>query len=121
MRLRREDDRLNLAAEIATDAETRKQIATMTSVPQAGISAEDLLGAVIKLVEAETGTVLYVTLTSSIEASQNYGGTPVRTLSAFGIINHADNGTIMMVRFDHDEEPNAVAEKLTIYVNRSAT
>lgn len=63
MRLRREDDRLNLTCELSSvDVETGEIAFTMTSQPKTGLDAEDFLGAVIKCNSVDGS--MYATLTS---------------------------------------------------------
>ena len=85
MRLRREDDRLNLTAELTVDMETGKRILTMTSQPKAGLGAEDFLGAVITCDVA--GDPVYATLTSACAAQVSE---EMKIISACGKLMLAD-------------------------------
>ena len=113
MRLRREDDRLNLTAELATDVETGKKILTMTSQPKAGLSAEDLYGATLVITVNGTPTS-FVTFTSVVTATQS----AVSTIGASGLFMIAGDQTTTRaayVSFIHMESRGVASEKALIY------
>lgn len=85
MRLRREDDRLNLTALVFFDVDKpgAELELHMTSKPKAGLGVEDFLGAVIEC-EDSTGFT-YVTLTA-VQIMPIEPDDPGRTITAYGKI-----------------------------------
>lgn len=77
MRLRREDDRLNLTAELSVDVESGKKVLTMTSQPKTGISIEDLFGAALTITfnGAPTALVTFITVTQDTPTSPAFRAT----------------------------------------------
>jgi len=120
MKFRREDsNKLDLAATVTAGSDG-KMTATMTSIPKAGISAEDLLGAVINLTHSALNTNLYVTLTSSLGGTHIIAGVPSTMLIGYGIVTY-ENSKVAIAKFVHSENKNSVTETLEIEVIKSAT
>ena len=112
MRLRREDDRLNLACELSSvDAETGEIAFTMTSQPKTGLDAEDFLGAVIKCNTVD-GNV-YATLTSVCSAQTG----EMKIISACGKIMFGDKA--YELAFAHIEAPSGTVTE-NVSVTRTA-
>lgn len=123
MRLRREDDRLELTATLVTDG-SGKQVATMTSIPKAGIGAEDLLGAIVKLEDpGVTGIVMYVTLTSSTAVSRTVGGKTVHMLIGTGTVSNmaGTGGLAGTITFLHTEMGETIDEGLMVSMPKTAS
>lgn len=115
MKFRREDSNMMDLSGTVTKGSNGNVTATMTSIPKAGIGAEDLLGAVIKLVESDTGATIYATLTSSVETTENDGGASVRIVS--GSANLEGIGGLGTLTLQHNETNGVVTETLTIASN----
>ena len=101
MRLRREDDRLNLTAELSMDVETGKKVLTMTSQPKTGISFEDLFGAALTITVAgiPTALVTFITVMQDAPATPSF-----RATGWFG-----KNDTVV---FEHIEAGDNVTESI---------
>ena len=113
MRLRREDDRLNLTGEMATDMETSKSTITMTSQPIAGISAEDLYGATLVITVNGTPSA-FVTFTS-VFTSTKAGMTAISASGLFMIAGDQTTTKAAYVSFIHMESRGVASEKALIY------
>ena len=118
MRLRREDDRLELTATLVTDG-SGKQTATMTSIPKAGIGVEDLLGAIIKLTDG-SGTAIYATLTSASGMSKTVGGKTMHMFIGSGTISHLGTENAWTITFLHTEMGETVDEALMVSMPTAA-
>ncbi len=113
MRLRREDDRLNLAAEMATNAETGKLEITMTSQPKAGLSAEDFYGATLVITANGTPTA-FVTFTSVFTTTKSN----MTAISASGLLVISGDQTTSKATYivlAHMQSKDTVSEKALIY------
>ena len=107
MRLRREDDRLNLTAELVRDAETGTVTLTMTSQPKTGLGAEDFLGAVIKCITDDGD--MYATLISVCAAQAS----KAKLISACGKLMIAEKA--YELTFGHIETASgAVTENVSV-------
>lgn len=114
MRLRREDDRLNLTAEMTIDTETGKPTFAMTSQPMAGLSVEDFIGAVLTITSNGKPSA-FVTFSSAITEP----GTPgIMVVQATGTFMAGKNTGITGIGFEHMEMEGKITEFVT-YVDKA--
>lgn len=113
MRLRREDDRLNLTAELSVDMETGKKILEMTSQPKAGLGAEDFYGATLTITTNGTPSG-FVTFTSVVIETRS----AMTAIVASGLFMVAGNQTTTKaahIVLSHMQSNDTVSESAQIF------
>lgn len=109
MRLRREDDRLNLTAEMTINAETNEPEFTMTSQPIAGLSLEDFIGAVLTIT-SNGKPAAFVTFSSAVTEP---GLQDIMAVQAVGTFMAGKNTGSTFVAFEHTEIGDKIIENVT--------
>ena len=109
MRLRREDDRLNLTADLVVDAETGERTITMTSQPIAGLSIEDFFGAALTIYHG--GKPYMITTFTSVSGGQSAVGTMITAQGFFTLYN---GEPLKIISINHAETNGKASETARI-------
>ena len=100
MRLRREDDRLNLTAELERDAETGTVTITMTSQPMTGLSIEDFFGAALTIYYG--GKPYQITTFTSVSGGYNQSANAAM-ITAQGFYTLYNGEPLNIISINHTE------------------